>query len=52
MFESDAPYEHRRLANDAEIEIVAKGHSAVCLLVWPEELVKSAQTAPGPDRMS
>jgi hypothetical protein len=42
MFSSDAPYQHRRLANDGRIEIVAKGHSAVCLLVWLDDLVKAA----------
>jgi hypothetical protein len=38
MFEVDAPYEHRR-TSDGGIELVAKGRSAICLLVWLERLL-------------
>jgi len=41
MWETDSPYEQRR-TNDGGIEIVAKGRSAVTLLVWLEEVVRGA----------
>jgi hypothetical protein len=41
MFDTDSPYEHRR-TTDGGIEIVAKGRSAVTLLAWLEELVRTA----------
>jgi hypothetical protein len=41
MLETDSPYEHRRTA-DGGIEILAKGRSAVTLLVWLEEIVRPA----------
>jgi hypothetical protein len=41
MWETDSPYDGRP-TGDGGIEIVAKGRSAVCLLVWLEELVKRA----------
>jgi hypothetical protein len=41
MFETDSPYQHRR-TSDGGIEIVARGHSAVTLLVWLEEIVQPA----------
>lgn len=41
MFDADAPYERRR-TSDGGIEIVAKGRSAICLLVWLEDIVAPA----------
>jgi hypothetical protein len=41
MFETDSPYEHRRTTHGG-IEILARGRSAVTLLVWLEELVQTA----------
>jgi hypothetical protein len=41
MFETDSPYENRR-TSDGGIEILAKGRSAVTLLVWLEEIVRPA----------
>ncbi len=41
MFETDSPYE-RRMTSDGGIEILAKGRSAVTLLVWLEEIVLPA----------
>jgi hypothetical protein len=41
MFETDSPYEHRR-TSDGGIEILAKGRSAVTLLVWLEDIVRPA----------
>lgn len=41
MFETDSPYEHNR-TTDGGIEILAKGRSAVTLLVWLEEIVQEA----------
>ncbi len=38
MFDTDSPYEHR-VSSDGGIQIVAKGRSAVTLLVWLEELM-------------
>jgi hypothetical protein len=46
MFEADAPYEHRR-TSDGGIEILAKGRSAICLVVWLEEIVKSGSATTG-----
>jgi hypothetical protein len=40
MFEVDAPYSGRR-TSDGGIEIVARGRSAICLLIWLEELVNN-----------
>lgn len=40
MWESDSPYEHRK-TSDGGIEIRAKGRSAVTLLLWLDELVRS-----------
>jgi hypothetical protein len=42
MFEVDAPYSQRR-TSDAGIAILARGRSAICLLVWLEELVKACR---------
>jgi hypothetical protein len=41
MLETDSPYEHRR-TSDGGIEILAKGRSAITLLVWLEEIVRPA----------
>jgi hypothetical protein len=43
MFETDSPYEHRRSV-DGGLEILAMGRSAVTLLVWLEDVVRSAPT--------
>src|ERR1700693_4967090 len=40
MWETDSPYQHRR-TGDGGVEILAKGRSAVTLLVWLEDLVRS-----------
>lgn len=45
MFQTDSPYEHRRTA-DGALEIRAQGRSAVTLVAWLEELVRSAPTLP------
>jgi hypothetical protein len=37
MFDADAPYD-RRPTRDGGLELLARGRSAVCLLVWLEEL--------------
>ena len=44
MWEADSPYEHRRTC-DGGVEILAKGRSAVTLLVWLEDLIQSAPTS-------
>jgi hypothetical protein len=41
MFDADAPYGHRR-TSDGGMEIIARGRSAICLLIWLEEIVKLA----------
>jgi hypothetical protein len=41
MFETDSPYDQRR-TSDGGIEILARGRSAVTLLVWLEEIVRPA----------
>jgi hypothetical protein len=43
MLKRDAPYEHRKTKH-GDIEILAKGRSAVTLLVWLDDLVRSAST--------
>src|SRR5580658_2702135 len=45
MFETDSPYEARR-TTDGGVEILAKGRSAVTLLVWLEGIVASKQLTP------
>jgi hypothetical protein len=39
MWESDSPYEARK-TSDGGLEIRAAGRSAICLLLWLEDLVK------------
>jgi hypothetical protein len=41
MFETDSPYENAK-TTDGGIEILAKGRSAVTILVWLEEIVRPA----------
>jgi hypothetical protein len=41
MFETDSPYEQRR-TTDGGVEILAKGRSAVTLLVWLDGIVRAA----------
>lgn len=41
MWETDSPYE-RRKTSDGGVEILAKGRSAVTLLVWLEDIVRPA----------
>jgi hypothetical protein len=43
MWDTDSPYEQRR-TGDGGVEILAKGRSAVTLLVWLEDLVRPATT--------
>lgn len=45
MWQTDSPYAHRQTA-DGGIEIRAEGRSAVTLLIWLDELVRSAPTLP------
>lgn len=45
MFETDSPYQHRR-TSDGGVEIVAKGRSAICLLIWLEDILKPAAVRP------
>lgn len=40
MFETDSPYEHRK-TSDGGLQILAKGRSAVTLLIWLDELVRA-----------
>lgn len=39
MFESDAPYQGGATA-DGGVQILAKGRSAICLLIWLEDIVR------------
>jgi hypothetical protein len=41
MWDTDSPYDHRR-TTDGGLEIRAEGRSAMTLVVWLEELVRSA----------
>jgi len=45
MWATDSPYEHRRTAHGG-LEIRAAGRSAITLLIWLEQLVRSAPTLP------
>jgi len=38
MWETDSPFE-RRVTADGGVEIIAKGRSAITLVVWLQELV-------------
>jgi hypothetical protein len=38
MWQTDAPFERRRIA-DGGLEIVAKGHSAMMLALWLQDLI-------------
>jgi hypothetical protein len=44
MWERDAPYEYRKTKH-GDLEILAKGRSALSLFAWLNELVRSASTA-------
>jgi hypothetical protein len=46
MWETDSPFERRSTA-DGGVEIVAKGRSAVTLVVWLQELVERGRARIG-----